>query len=160
MSSVFDNLMADLQLLKRDIQQQSVDLSQDLAKHTDMHNLAVGIMNTDPMNACRCFMVDFIGRGGGEVSLRDVENISGMLDRVGGSLAVEVRKFLTEEKHTVVESGGGDRGWHIGVHCTPGEAWLLANRAVDRFTKAAQSHLLDIRISPWSIEPYYQEDTE
>ena len=156
MSSVFDNLMADLQILKREMQEQSVDLSQDLVKHTEMHNLAVGIMNTDPLNACKCFMVDFVGSEGGSVTLSDGYDVAGMIDRVGGSLSVEVRKFLAEEKLIISESGGGEAGWHFGVHCSPGEAWLLANRGVDRFMKAIQSGLLNIRINPWSIEPHYQ----
>jgi hypothetical protein len=88
--------------------------------------------------------------------LKDADDLNGMLDRVGGSLACEVRKFLAEENKNNAESGGGVIGWHIGVHCSPGEAWLLANKGLDRFLKAVQGGLLNIRINPWSIEPYYQ----
>lgn len=155
--SLFDKLLADIQALQREAEEQlSADLPADIYKYTELHNLEVGVMNTDQMNACRCFMVDFVGKGGGEVSIADVSNISDMIDRVGGSLASEVKKFLAEQRAHVTEGGGGVDGWHLGVYCTPGEAWLLFRNGRDRFAKALRSGILSISIIPWSIKPHYQ----
>lgn len=164
--SVFDSLMADLSLLHRDFQTRpSASMEEDSARHTELECLNTGIMNTDPLNACRCFMVEFVGTGAVELPVADVnrvlvgaevDHLQSMIDRGGGALAAEVRKFLAENKATISEVGGGVTGWLLGVHCSPGEAWLLVRGGRDRFAKALRSGILDIRISPWSIKPYYQ----
>ena len=166
MSSVFDNLMADLALWHRDFQTRpSADMAEDSARHTELEGLNTGIMNTDPLNACRCFMVDFLGTGQVDLTMEnvdkvlvgaEVDHLHAMIDHGGGALAAEVRKFLAEEKHSISEVGGGVVGWHLGVHCSPGEAWLLVHRGRQRFHKALLNGLLDIRLNPWSITAYYQ----
>jgi hypothetical protein len=164
-SSVFDNLMHDLGLLQREMMEKSVDLQRDSAQFTELQHLETGIMNTDPLNACRCFMVEFLGRDA--VTLKasdadqvltdgDVDHLHDLVNCGGGSLVAEVRKLLTEQKHIILEIGGGNVGWLLGVHCSPGEAWLLVHRGRERFTKALKSGLLDIRLNPWSVTPYYQ----
>jgi hypothetical protein len=165
MSSVFNDLMADLVLWHMEFNARpSANLEEDSARHTQLESLNTGIMNTDPLNACRCFMVDFLGTGAvvvpdgsiGEVLVEaEVDNLQAMIDRGGGALAAEVRKFLSEEKHSISDIGGGVIGWHLGVHCSPGEAWLLMHRGRQRFAKALRNGLLDIRLNPWSIKPYY-----
>lgn len=157
MSSVFDNLMSDLLLMEREfLASPSTSLEQDSARHAEFSNIQTGIMNTDPMNACRCFIVFFIGKDGGDVTLEDTNDLQGMMSRVGGALKTEVDKFLAELGVAPTEQGGGAMGWHVGVHCSPGEAWIMAVSANTRFAKAVKHGLLDIHVRPWSIKPYYQ----
>lgn len=160
MSSVFDNLMQDIRLWHQDEQElpfgaRSTD--QNDRRRNELMELHTGVMNTDPMNACRCFMVDFVGGEGSNVTLNDAEDIPGMMDRVGGSLMTEVHKFLVESKAHVTDRGGGIAGWHLGAHCSPGEAWLLVRNGEKRFASALRHELLTIRLRPWSVQPYYQE---
>lgn len=157
--STFEDLMKRLDRLFINSQLDiSNGLSSDMSDRVETETLSCGIMNTDEMNACRCFIVEFVGKDAGGVNLDDFKNMDNMVDRVGGSLASEVRKFLSEEKANVTEQGGGVFGWHLGALCTPGQAWLLMSRGRVRFEKALQSGLLNLRMFPWSVSPNYRED--
>ena len=166
MSSVFDSLMHDLGLLYRDLDSKPAEhVHEDSARMTELGQLETGIMHCDSMNACRCFMVEFFGREAVEIKEPDdsraltegeVNHINDLIGRSGGALVTEVRKLVTEQNCKISKIGGGTVGWVLGVQCSPGEAWLLCQRGRERFIKALQNGLIDIRISPWMISPYYQ----
>lgn len=152
--SVFNELMTQLQKLQ--LRYKDIKSLSDTSLHQQTAELSEGVMNCDVMNAARCFLVDFVGTDSGSVRIEDVlseEALANTMNRVGGSLAVEVRKFLDEQKAYVPDTGAGECGWHFGAYCTPGQAWVLYTRAVSRFHKALHNKLLDIHVIPWSIQP-------
>lgn len=75
------------------------------------------------------------------LSEKDVEDI---LTQYGGSLRSEVKKSLEENEYHITDSGGGDMGWSLGVHCTDSEATEVSFIIHTKFRKAIDSNLLKV----------------
>lgn len=99
-----------------------------------------------------CFMVDFVGTADGEAQTTDVNDLPAMMDRLGGGLYRNVRGWLIDKGWNIADAGGGAGRWHLGVHCTPSEAWLLGMAANARFVIPITNNLLQIHIIAWNIK--------
>jgi hypothetical protein len=107
-------------------------------------------MRHSTMNAAACFMVDFTGNDEVKVEMKDMLDMADAIGRVG-ALAHAVETFLHRHHANVTDRGAGVVGWHIGAHCSPGEAWHMYRDAQLVFHAAIEAHLLTITIKPWSV---------
>lgn len=104
----------------------------------------------------KSFIVEFFGSGGVEfMTMSEAVELS-----EGASPAKKlptlysaVESWLIESGTPITERGYGLASWHLGAHCTPGEAWLLSKGARKQFSKAIKAGLLTVQIQPWSMEP-------
>ncbi len=117
----------------------------------EIEQLTAQVMVNSAMHHVACFMVDFCGKDETTPQESDVANIGEFVLRLGGPLAQNISSFLARAGYVVTDSGGGVGGWHMGVHCTPGQAWQLYRDAYRLFKRAIAAGLLTVTIKPWSL---------
>lgn len=128
---------------------------ESLPLRTSLDQLQEFVAQTEQLSHFKCFIVDFLGVGGVEViNVEDVAELASGKNPAQKlpTLYSAVESWINEMAVRVTDKGYGTASWHLGVHCTPGEAWWLVKAANKQFEKACKAGLLQVQIQPWAME--------
>jgi hypothetical protein len=147
--SRIDLFLTRMAELRATVDPAAVEQTAETSEKIDV--MMCGVMLEPELNVVRCFMVNFVGSDSVDVNVLDDPMTA--IDRAG-SVVASIKKFIAEtEFGELSDVGCGGIGWHLGVLCTPGEAWLLYRMAYQRFESAISADLLQIHITPYSVWP-------